>query len=121
VLRKSVAQRAALVVVPRDQVIRHRQRREKRLQRRVLLRLAEVHQVACDEEDIRALLQRADMLDAPREHPGRVDHAVRELPVRLDVQVGDLADQHRYPLAFEREQRLRLHGEQADAAMTLPE
>ena len=92
---KCGAQRAALVVVAGQQVVRHRQRREELAQVRVLLGAAEIDEIAGDHRRVGQLRQPQDLLHAALEHRRAVDHAIRELPRHLDVQVADLAEEER--------------------------
>jgi len=93
VLGKGAAQRAALIVVPRDQVHRHRQRREQLPQVRVFGGEAALHQVAGGDHHIGPLLQAQDFLHAALQHGRAIYPAKGKLAGLPDVQVADLADQ----------------------------
>src|SRR5690606_37548059 len=61
----------------------------------VLLRAAEVDEIAGRDHRVRALLQLQQLGHTALEHRRGVDDAVGEAPVRLDVRIGDLGKQHR--------------------------
>jgi hypothetical protein len=91
---KCRAHRLAIIVVAGDCEDGVRERREKVEEMRVFLLRALVRQVAGDEDDVRPLGQAADLDNAALERGRRVRPSIGEPPARLDVEIGNLGNQH---------------------------
>src|SRR5450830_212978 len=81
-------------MIAREQVIRHLQRHQQFTQHGVFLGQAEVDQVASEHDGIRALLELIDLGNTTTQTFGGIDHAIRFLAVRLDMQIGYLTQNH---------------------------
>jgi hypothetical protein len=85
------AHRLAVVVVARNEIQRHLERREQSAQVGVFLRAPVLHQVAADEQHVGPLRQPQDALHRAPQHGGAIHPPVRQLTRRRYVQVADLA------------------------------
>ncbi len=97
-------ERVAIVVVARNEVDRHRQRREQIAQPAVLLRPSAIDEVTGRQHEIGARPERQKVAHGARQIGRRVDAPVGENALGLDVHVGDLRHQHgrEYGLPFGR-------------------
>jgi hypothetical protein len=86
--------RIAVVVVPRDEVDRHGERRQQLAKAPVLLVGPGIDEVARGQHDVGARPQAAQVLDGAGEIGSRVHSPVGEDAFRPDVHVGDLGDDH---------------------------
>ena len=98
---EGASQRVAAIVVSRQEIEGHVQRGEQFAQQRVFVIAPVVDQIAGGHHDVGSGMEAADRRHAGLEHAGGIDHAVGAAATRLDVKVGDLADEHG-PLAGER-------------------
>ena len=94
VIGKSRAERTTLVVIASNQVVRHRQWRQQLAQVCVFVGLAEINQVTGDDNCIRLLLQRKNVRDTTTQALGGVNHAIGFLAMGLDMEIGDLGEEH---------------------------
>ena len=94
VIGKGRAQGFAVVVIPRDQVIRHFQRRQQLAQEDIFFRPARIDQVTGHRNRVRPPLQTHDVGNASTQTLPGVDHAVGLPSMRLDVKVRDLGENH---------------------------
>src|SRR5450830_155768 len=93
-LRKRRAQGRALIVIAGQQVIRHLQGRQQAAQHGIFIGQAEVNQIAAQHYYVRSLRQCIDLCDTTPQALRRVDHTIGFLAVRLDVQIGNLTQDH---------------------------
>ncbi len=87
-------ERVAIVVVARDEVDRHGERRQQVVQAAVLPGASRVDEIAGRQHDVGARPQSEQMRDGAREVGRRVHAPVREDAFGPDVHVGDLGDDH---------------------------
>jgi hypothetical protein len=94
VVRERGTQRFPSVVIPRDQVYGHAQRREQSSEMRIILGATEVCQVSGRDDDVGSRILSEDVRNASAKMIRGIDASICELTGCADVQVADVAEQH---------------------------